>query len=223
MFCLRQEFKEGGEDANSTFMLVTTYAARSRLLASDIVDRGQERPCDTLRFHLHPSVFTKLHKAVYEFQFYLERAAGLIHNRNRHFIIDPKDTFITLLNGAYDLAQIHAAWLGITTRLRLGLKFFDKYEEEYKGTADKPPLSPISTLPDISAGLDRLSNPNDCMRFIYSKVPHHQSAVTPSIQKDFENIGSWQSILLAPHELSNTIYGRKGESSTNKMLEKGKA
>ena len=73
MYCLKQEFMAGGEEANSTFMSVTAYAARSTLLASDIVDRGQERPRDTPRFHLHASVFTELHKAVYEFQFYLER------------------------------------------------------------------------------------------------------------------------------------------------------
>ena len=223
MFCLKQEFMAGGEDANSTFMLVTTCVAKSTLLASDIVDRGQERPRDTPRFHLHPVIFTELHKTVYEFQFYLERAAGLIRDRNRHFIIDPKDAFMTLLNGAYDLAQIHAAWLGVMTRLCLGLKFMDKYEEEYKGTAKEAPLSPISTLPEISSELDRISNPNECMRFMYSKVLHHQSAIAPNIQREFANIGSWQSILPAPQELNEAIYGRRTDIPANKALEKGKA
>ena len=223
MFRLKQEFRSGGEEANSTFMLVNTFAAKSTLLPSDIVDRGQDRPRDTPRFHLRSSIFTDLHKAVYEFQFYLERAAGLIRDRNRYFIIDPKDTFLTLLNGAYDLAQIHAAWLGITTRLRLGLQFLDKYEEEYKGTTEELPLSPISTLPEIAAGLDRISNPNDCMRFIYSKVPHHQSAIAPDVQKDFANIGSWQSILPAPQELIEGIYRKRTDSTANKPPDKGKA
>ena len=223
MFRLKQEFMSGGEQDSSTFLLVTTFAAKSTLLASDIVDRGPERPCGIPHFHLHTSIFTDLHKASCEFQFYLERAAGLIRNRNRHFIIDPKDTFMTLLNGAYDLAQIHAAWLGITTRLRLGLKFLDKYEEEYKGTAEEPPLSPISTLLEITAGLDRVSNPNECMRFIYSKIPHHQSAIAPDVQREFTNIGSWQSILPAPQDLVESIYGKQGEPAANRPPDKGKA
>ena len=223
MFRLKQEFMSGGEEVNSTFMLVTAFAAKTTLLASDIVDRGRERLCDTPRFHLHSSIFTELHKAIYKFQFYLERAAGLIRDRSRHFIIDPTDTFMTLLNGAYDLAQIHAAWLGVMTRLKLGLKFLDKYEEEYKGTTEDLPLSPISTLLEITAGLDRISNPNECMRFIYSKIPHHQSAISPEVQREFTNIGSWQSILPATQDLVETIYGKQSDSITGRPLDKGKA
>ena len=137
--------------------------AKSTLLASDIVERGQERLCNTIHFHLHPVTFTELHKTVYEFQFYWERAAGLIRNRNRHCIIDPKDVFMTLLNRTYNLVQIHTAWLGVMTQLHLGLKFMDTYKEEYKGTAEEAPLSPISTLLEISSELDRISNPNECM------------------------------------------------------------
>ena len=43
MFRLRQEFMSGGEETVSTFMSVTTCAAKSTLLASDIVCKNTEK------------------------------------------------------------------------------------------------------------------------------------------------------------------------------------
>ena len=106
-----------------THMRAITLSSKTTLSSSDIVDRGIDRPKDTARFHLLPGLYLDLHKTSGELQFYLERMASLIPERESHFIVDPKDTFLTILNGAYDIAQLHAAWMGITKRIGLGVKY----------------------------------------------------------------------------------------------------
>ena len=38
------------------------------------------------------------------------RLAGLIEERTRHFIVDPKDTLIRILKGTTSLPQLNVAW-----------------------------------------------------------------------------------------------------------------
>ena len=152
---LKTEYQEEKDESSSTHMRAVTLSSKATLLSSDIVDRGPNRPKDTPRFHLSPDLYLDLHKKSSELQFYLEGMASLIPERESHFIVDPKDTFLTILNGAHDIAQLHAAWIGITKHIGLGVKNVEKYDPEYKETdLNNRIQSPISTDPSIIDGVD---------------------------------------------------------------------
>ena len=129
---LKTEYEDERDETASTHMRAITLSSKTTLSDSDIVDRGLNRPKDIARFHLIPKLYLDLHKTSGELQFYLERMTGLIPECESYFIVDPKDTFLTILNGAYDIAQLHAAWMGITKHIALGVKNVDKYNSEYK-------------------------------------------------------------------------------------------
>lgn len=153
---LKMEYSEEQEQSNSVHMRATALVSKKTLLGSDIVDRGPDRPRDTPRFLLVPDLYLELHKTSSELQFFLQRAAGLLPERRAYFVVDPKDTFLTILNGAYDLSQLHAAWMGISKRMELGIGFMDKYESEYKEADEENRIrSPISTDPSLIQDIAR--------------------------------------------------------------------
>ena len=150
MACLKAEYFKEQEQSNSVHTRATALACKKTLLNSDIVDRGPNRPSDTPRFLLVPDVYLDLYKTSSELQFFLQWMARLIPERRAYFIIDPKDTFLTILNRAYNISQLHAAWMGISKQMELGIKFIDKYESEYKEADEEKRLrSPVSTDPSV--------------------------------------------------------------------------
>ena len=166
------------------------------------MDRGPSRPNDIVRYHLNPELYLDLHKTASELQFYLQSRAGLISERTTHFIIDPKNTFLTILNGAHDLAQLHAAWMGIIKQLELGIKYINKYESEYlESDVGRRMQSPVSTDPGIIENLLQLTQPNDRMRHLYSQIPHHQSDLTEDALRRFDELRDWQDIYPLPPNL----------------------
>ena len=159
---LKSDFLEEHKQASSTHTRAVALASKKTLLNTDIVDRGPSRPNDIVRYHLNPELYLDLHKTASELQFYLQSIAGLISERTTHFIIDPKNTFLTILNGAHDLVQLHAAWMGIIKRLELGIKYINKYESEYlESDVGRRMQSPVSTDPGIIENLLQLTQPND--------------------------------------------------------------
>jgi len=95
--------------------------------------------------------------------------AGLIPERTTCFIIDPKNMFLAVLNGAHNLAQLHAAWMGVSKQVELGIKYISKYKSEYQESeVGKQMQSPVSTDPGLIENLSWLVQPNDRMCYIYS-------------------------------------------------------
>ena len=199
---LRAEYEEEKDDVSSTHMRAINISSKTTLSNSDIVDRGSNRPKDTPRFHLAPDLYLNLHKTSSELQFYLEGMAGLISERESYFVVDPKDTFLTILNGAHDIAQLHAAWVGIVKRIGLAVKNVDKYDSEYKETDSVNRVqSPISTDPSIIDGVDSALPADERMRYIYARVPHHKVDLTEDALQRFNELHDWQDIYPIPTEL----------------------
>ena len=164
---LRTEFQEEHETTSSTHTRAIALASKKTLLSSDVIDRGPNRPNDTPRYHLIPDLYLDLHKTASELQFYLQSMAGLVPGRNTYFTVDPRNTFLTILNGAHDLAQLHAAWMGVSKRMELGIKYISKYESEYlESDIERRIQSPISTNPGIIENLTRVAQPDERMRFL---------------------------------------------------------
>ena len=139
-----------------------TLASKKTLLSLDIVDCSANRPNDTVRYHLNPDLYLDLHKTASKLQFFLQSMAGLISGRATCFIIDPRNTFLSILNGANDLAQLHAAWMGICKRMELGIKYINKYKLEcQESDIERRVQSPVSTDPGIIGNLLQLNQPDD--------------------------------------------------------------
>lgn len=203
---LKAEYFEEQEQSNSVHTQATALACKKTLLNSDIVDWGPNRPSDTPRFLLVPDLYLDLHKTSSELQFFLQQMARLILECQAYFIIDPKDTFLTILNGAYNISQLHAAWMGISKRMELGIKFIDKYESEYKEADEEKHLrSPVSTDPGVIQNIAQISSTDQRMRYMYSQVPHHQVELTEDALQRFNELQHWQDIYPAPNALTRTV------------------
>ena len=110
-----------------------------------IVDRGGVRnrrlPC----YHLEKATMDDVCMAIMAQQVFLQQAAALIVDRKSHFIVDPGDTLTPILQGTSSLPQLYVAWKALITRIKLGVKAWEKYIAEYQLQADVAVLS-LSTF-----------------------------------------------------------------------------
>ena len=129
-----------------TEMSITSLLSLEELTPDLIVDRGEDRnrrlPC----YHLVKATMDNICSAVTAQQIFLQQAAVLIVERKSHFIVDPGNTLTPILQGTSSLLQLYAAWKALITRVKLGVKAWEKYIAEYQLQADVAVLSPLSTL-----------------------------------------------------------------------------
>ena len=68
-------------------------------------------------------------------------------DRKSYFKVDPGNTLIPILQGTSSLPQLYTVWRALITRIKLGVKAWEKYVVEYQlqvGAAAA--LSPLSAL-----------------------------------------------------------------------------
>ena len=109
-----------------------------------IVDRGEVRARSLPRYHLVKVTMDNLTTVVTAQQIFLQQAAALIVDRKLHFIVDPGNTLIPILQGTSSLPQMYTVWRALITRIKLGVKAWEKYIAEYQlqvGPAALPSLS----------------------------------------------------------------------------------
>jgi len=128
---------------------ITLVLSLEELTVDLIVDRGENRDRCLPRYYLVTATMKNICMAVAAQQIFLQRASALISERNSHFIVDPGDTLIPILQGTSSLPQLYAAWKALLTRIKLGVKAWDKYIAEYQLQADTALLSPLSTLQEL--------------------------------------------------------------------------
>ena len=97
--------------------------------------------------------------------------AGLIEERSTYFQVDPDDTLLKVLGGAETTSHLHAAWLGLTSRLSAAQKFMLKYQQEYQNAP--VPSSPVLTDPGIHTYISGLPDIDDKLRNIHGIIPRH--------------------------------------------------
>jgi len=206
MACLKAEFLEEQEQSNSIHTHATALASKKTLLSSDVVDQGSDRPRDTPCFHLTADLNLDLHRMSNELQFFLQWIAGLIPGCLSYFVVDPRDTFLTILNGAYDISQLHAAWVAISKWMELGIKYINKYELEYKEADEEKRIkSPISTNPDVIQNTIQILSTDQRMWYMYSQVLHHQAELMEDALQWFNELQQWWDIYPAPEALMCTV------------------
>jgi len=115
MFRLMQEYQEERDDVSSTQQRAMNLYAKKTLATRDIIYLDS---ADT-NIALVDNLLTEATQVIGELQIFLEQTSGLIPKRRSFFKVDPKGTFIDILNGASDLAELYTAWFGLNKRIGL--------------------------------------------------------------------------------------------------------
>jgi len=127
----------------STAASITWVLSLEELTPDLIIDRGEGRPCC---YHLTKATMDSVCTVVTAQQTFIQQAAALIVEGKPQFTVDPKDTLIPILQGTSSLPQLYVAWKVLITRMRLGVKTWEKYIAEYQLQVGATALSPLPTL-----------------------------------------------------------------------------
>ncbi|KIJ93555.1 hypothetical protein K443DRAFT_69065, partial [Laccaria amethystina LaAM-08-1] len=176
-------------------------------LESEHVERIEDPNKGVTRYRLSENLLATLNRITVELQVFVERAAGLIEERVRHYTVDPQNTLLHILRGTSSLPQLNVAWKTIQKRLELGHRTLQKYALQYQHTPEEDSLllSPISTLPDIHDGLQDLRTADQRLRYLYQNFPHHHDQLTPQAESVLNQSKSWMNILPLPDTLKGIL------------------
>ena len=130
----------------STEMNITSVLSLEELTLDLIVDRGENRKNRLARYYLGEATMSNVCAVVSAQQIFLQRAAALILGRKSYFKVDPGGTLIPILQGTSSLPQLYTVWRALTTRIKLGVKAWEKYIAEYQLQVGADALSSLSTL-----------------------------------------------------------------------------
>ena len=165
---------------------ITLVISLEELTPDLIVDRGKDRlktlPC----YHLAAATMNNVCMTVTAQQIFLRQAAVMISERKSHFIVDPGDTLIPILQGTSSLPQLYAAWKALITRMKLGVKAWEKYIAEYQLQTDAALLSPLSTLQGLYDPLKDIKDTDRKLRYIYGNIPHHRQQLSEEGYKSLQ-------------------------------------
>ena len=144
---LIQEYSSAVIDSHldSTERSIMLVLSLEELTLDHIVDRGEVRARNLPRYHLVTAVMNNLAAVVTAQQIFLQQAAALIVDRKSYFIVDPGNTLIPILQGTSSLPQLYTVWRALITRVKLGVKAWEKYIAEYQLQVGSAALSSLST------------------------------------------------------------------------------
>ena len=170
-----------------------------------IVDRGEIRDKALPRYHLVPATMNNVCTDVMAQQIFLQQAAALIEERKSHFVVDPGDMLIPILQGTSSLLQLYMAWKALITRLKLGQKAWEKYIAEYQLQVNTAALSPLSTQQELYDPLKEIEDTDHKLRYIYSTIPHHRQQLSEEGYESLQKTRSWLDVLPLPSVLKNAF------------------
>ena len=184
---------------------ITLVLSLEDLTPDLIVDRGDGRNKTLPRYHLANATMNNVRTAVTAQQIFLQQAAALITERKSHFVVDPGDMLIPILQGTSSLPQLYAAWKALITRMKLGVKAWNKYIAEYQLQADAAVLSPLSTLQELYDPLKDIEDTDHKLRYIYGNIPHHKQQLSEEGYESLQKTRSWLDVLPLPGVLKNAF------------------
>lgn len=177
MYKLLQEYQQERDEETSTQQRAMSLFTKKTLVARDLIYLDNS----DANIALVNGLLTEIAQVVGELKTFLERTSGLIPERRSYFKVDPRGTFLSVLSGAVDLPQLHAAWYGLNKRIGLAQENLSKYEAQYRQPCEPSsfavPTSPISTDPEIYKVMSDLGELDAKMRYLYQSVPHLQEEI----------------------------------------------
>ena len=126
-------------------MSITSVLSLEELTLDLIVDRGENRKNHLARYYLGEATMSNVCAVVSAQQIFLQRAAALILERKSYFKVDPGGTLIPILQGTSSLPQLYTVWRALITRIKLGVKAWEKYIAEYQLQVSVAALPSLST------------------------------------------------------------------------------
>jgi len=135
-----------GSQLGSTETSITWMLSLEELTLDLIIDRGEDRIKCLHRYHLVKAAMDKVCVVVTAQQTFVQQAAALLVEGKSRFVVDPRDTLIPILQGTSSLPQLYVAWKVLISRMRLGVKTWEKYIAEYQLQVGATALSPLPTL-----------------------------------------------------------------------------
>ncbi|KAK6997336.1 hypothetical protein R3P38DRAFT_2798465 [Favolaschia claudopus] len=147
-----------------------------------------------------------------ELQEFLRQAANMVPGRTSHFVVDPEDSCLPVLNGAQDLNQLEAAWELLRSRLELGHRFFLKYVEEFKDK-EAAPSSLASTVAALHQELKGGKSPLERIKTMYLDFPHHNSNLSVDDRRSLTFSGRWDQIATVAADVKDTFPRRLPEDN----------
>ncbi|KAJ7140425.1 hypothetical protein C8R46DRAFT_1046929 [Mycena filopes] len=182
---LQREYLKEGLEESSLFLRVNSVISKKALDARDILDRGNANVDPRPRFCVKPDLLTRVDLTIGDMQSVLKRAASLVPGKLRHFVIDPHNTLVPVLQGSNNLDEIHVSWLAINRRMELAQKFMDKYEMEYQVSEnDVRPASPATTDAEIHNRWPVTKATSTQLMYLFDKVPHHADQLPRGYDRD---------------------------------------
>ena len=185
------------------------------------IERLEDPNRGTTKYRLSEDFFESLRKTTVELQLFIERAAGLLEERETHFMVDPRDTLLHILKGTTSLAQLNVAWKAIQKRLELGHRTLQKYHQQYQQSPQEELLlSPISTTLELHNELYNLSSADQRLRLLYQKFPHHRELMNEDTEQALSQGKSWTDIIPLPSTLKN-VFAPEREPRKEKVDPRG--
>ena len=157
---------------------ITLVISPEELTPDLIIDRGEDRHRTLPHYRLATATMNNVCTTVTAQQIFLRQAAALISERKSHFIVDLGDRLLPILQGTSSLPQLFMAWKALITRMKLGVKAWEKYIMEYQLQADTTLLSPLSTLQELYDPLKDIEDTDRKLRYIYGNIPHHKQQLS---------------------------------------------
>lgn len=216
-----------GEDdgaALSTESWITILITKEDL-ETELIEKVEDPNKGITKYKFRDEFLEELSKVSTELQVFVEKAARLIEERTRHFIVDPKDTLIHILKGTTSLPQLNVAWKTFQKRLELGHRTLNKYMQQYQQEPNTELLlSPTSTLPDLHTDLNNLHTADQRLRYLYQKFPNHHEQLSEQAETALNQGKSWMNILPLPSTWRNTFIPDKEHppETSERRLVKGK-
>ena len=194
-------------------------------LEPELVERMEDPNKGTTKYKLSDEFLEGLIKISTELQVFVEKAAGLIEERTRHFVVDPRDTLIHILKGTTSLPQLNVAWKTMQKRLELGNRTLNKYMQQYQHDPHTEVLlSPVSTLPELHSDLNELHTADQRLRYLYQKFPNHHGQLSEQAETALDQGKSWMNILPLPETWKKTFIPDKEQplEASERRVSKGK-
>jgi len=135
-----------GSQLGSTETSITWMLSLEELTLDLLIDRGEDRIKGLRHYHLVKTAMDKVCVVVTAQQTFVQQAAALLVEGKSRFVVDPRDTLIPILQGTSSLPQLYVAWKVLISRMRLGVKTWEKYIAEYQLQVGATALSPLPTL-----------------------------------------------------------------------------
>ncbi|KAJ7200467.1 hypothetical protein C8J57DRAFT_1544449 [Mycena rebaudengoi] len=172
---LRLDYERDSESESSLYTRAQLLTSKKSLGVTDILDRGVNKlNAGIPRFCLEIGLGMRVDTTIRDLQHLMLRLASLVDGRKNHFIVDPHYNLMSILRGTSSLEELNIAWTALNTRVGLALKYFEKYDSEYKAEfAHDVLLSPVSMNAEIYSHIPTLQTNMDRLTYLYKEVSHH--------------------------------------------------